>query len=250
MLFQTTRNDIRARYAGSLLGLIWMVLYPVLFLGAYVFMFIAIGQLKSLRGAQDQVTIIRIFCWLIPFIGFSEALGAGVTAVSTNANLIKNTLFPIELMPVRVVLSSQCTQVVGSGLLLIALALYHKLTFWALLLPAVWFCQVMFTFGLIWIVSSLNVYFRDLQSIVGLLIFILMMVSPIFWTPDMIPAGIRPYMCINPLYYIIISHQECLLFGRFPHYGVFWGLMLMAAGSFLVGFWFFRRMKRVFADNV
>lgn len=248
MLLQTTRNDIRARYAGSVLGLIWLFLYPLMFLGAYAFMMVAVGSIRNLWDSPDK--IILIFCGLIPFIGFAEALGMGVTAVSANANLIKNTLFPIELMPVRVVLSSQCTQVVGSFTLLIVLAVFHKLTLWALLLPVVWLCQVLFSFGLIWILSSLNVYFRDLQNIIGVMTLILMMVSPIYWTPDMIPETLRPFMGINPLYYIIISHQECLMFGRFPQGMVFWGLMILAVVFFFLGFGFFRRMKRVFADNV
>ncbi|MFC1574400.1 ABC transporter permease [Candidatus Latescibacterota bacterium] len=107
-----------------------------------------------------------IFCGLIPYIGFSEALGAGVPSVVSNSRLIKNTLFPIELIPVKAVLVSQSTQFPGTGLLLIALIVLGKLGPWGLLLPVIWFSQILFSIGLIWILSSLNVYFRDLQSIV------------------------------------------------------------------------------------
>lgn len=249
VLWQTTRHDIRARYAGSVLGLAWLVVYPLLFLGAYAFIYLFVFKIRfELFNANEYVVLI--FCGLIPFLGFADALGTGVTAVTGNANLIKNTLFAIEMMPVKAVLVSQCTQVVGTGLLLIALTGVGRLTWWALMLPGIWLLQLGFTLGCMWVLSSINVYARDLQNLVAILTLILMMVSPIAYTVDMVPEALRPILAFNPLYYMIAAYQDCLFRGHFPSREILAVLMGMSLLSFCGGYWFFSRMKKVFADNV
>jgi lipopolysaccharide transport system permease protein len=251
MLAQTTRNDVRARYAGSTLGLAWLVFYPMLFLSAYAVIFQFVYKVRPATGFDGPYDYLAmIFCGLISFIGFSEALTLGVGSVTGNASLIKNTLFPIELIPVKAVLTSQCTQLVGTALLFVALGFLHKLSVWALLFPIIWALQIMLSIGLVWILSSLNVFLRDLQNIVALLVLVIMMVSPISYTEDMIPEGYRPLLAINPMYYLIISYQDCLTLGRFPRGNIFWTLLILAPTIFVIGYWFFSRMKRVFADNV
>ncbi len=249
LLWQTTRNEIKARYAGSVLGLAWLLLYPLVFLGVYAVIYLFVFKVRfAIFNSQEYVALI--FCGLIPFLGFSEALGLGVSSVTSNASLIKNTLFPIELIPVKSVFVSQCTQVVGTGLLLITIGALGKLTVWALLVPVIWLLQFFFTLGMVWILSSMNVYLRELQNLVGVLILILMMISPIAYTADMVPAGLRNLLKLNPLYYIVIAYQDCLMLGRFPRGEIFWVLLFLAVSSFGCGYWFFSRMKRVFADNV
>ena len=249
ILSQTTVSDIRARFAGSVLGLLWVVFHPLLLLGSYAFIYVKIFQIRF--GMLDPYEYVAlIFCGLIPYIGFSEALGMGVSSVVANSKLIKNTLFPIELIPVKSVLVSQCTQFSGTGLLLVALVVLGKLSLWAVLLPVIWLSQILFSIGLIWILSSLNVYFRDLQNIVPVISIMLLFLTPIAYTPDLIPAAYRPFLKINPLYFFVRAYQDSLMLDTFP---TEWSLIVsitIGVVFFLVGFWFFSKMKRVFADNV
>ena len=249
LLLQTTKNDIRSRYAGSLLGLMWLFLFPLLFLGTYAIMYIYIFRVRFAEFNSIEYVLI-IFCGLIPFIGFSEALGLGVSSVTTSSSLIKNTLFPIEMIPVKAVLVSQSTQIVGTGLLLVVLAILGKITVWVLLLPVIWIFQILFSVGLIWILSSLNVYLRDIQNTISIVILILMMISPIAYTVDMVPSHMRPLLSLNPLFYLIISYQSTLMLGEFPQGGIFWTLAGLGLGVFFGGYWFFMRMKLVFVDNI
>lgn len=249
LLFQTTRHDIHARYAGSILGLAWLFFYPLLFLGAYSVVYLYIFKVRFALFDTNEYVVL-IFCGLIPFLGFAEALGTGVSSVTSNANLIKNTLFTIEMVPVKAVLTSQCTQVVGMGMLLVAVLLLGRFTVWAYLFLVIWCLQILFTIGFIWVLSSLNVYVRDLQSMVSILNLILMMLSPIAYSADMIPEGLRAFLGINPLYYLIVAYQDCLMMGHFPRGEVFWVLLVMSVLSFCGGHWFFGCMKKAFADNV
>lgn len=248
LLLQTTRNDILIRHAGSVLGMFWLLLYPLMFLGVYAMMYIFIFKVRFHMLDTDEYVAL-IFCGLIPFFGFSEALGTGVSSVVANSNLLKNTLFPIELIPVKAVLASQATQIVGMVMLLLVLGSFGKLTPWVALLPVIWVSQLMFTIGLLWILSSLNVLLRDIQNVVSVLILILMMVSPIAYTENMVPANLHPFLVVNPLYYIITANQDVLMLGQYPR-GTLWIVIAMGFFFFIFGYWFFNRMKEVFTDNV
>lgn len=248
LLKQTVRSDLKSRFAGSVFGWLWLVLLPLLFLGAYSAVFLFVLQTRFAGAFSGTDHILLIFCGLVPFLGFAETLAAGVPSVTSNASLLKNTLFPIDLAPVKSVLTAQCSQIVGTSLLFLLMGFLGKLRPFAMMIPAVWALQVLFSLGVIWFLSSLNVYLRDLQNVVSILILILQMISPIVYTVDMVPEGIRPLLGINPLYYIIAGYQDCLLLGRFPR--TLLPLAGIALGSFWIGYWFFRRLKRVFTDNV
>lgn len=249
LLWQTTKNDIKVRFAGSVFGMLWIFLYPLLLLGAYAMVYIYVFKVKfQLFNSNEYV--IFIFCGLIPFLGFAEALSLGVGSVVSNASLMKNTMFPIELVPVKSVLVSQSTQTSGLVMLLITLALFEK---WTVLLPfflIIWILQILMSIGLIWILSSINVFARDLQSIISVIVLLLMLVSPIAYTEDMIPAEMRPFLTINPVYYLTVSYQNILMLGKFPSADIFITLVGLSLSIFILGYWFFTKMKRVFIDNV
>jgi len=249
ILFKTTWGELKSRYAGSVFGLFWIVLFPFMFLGCYAVIYLFVFKIRFAEfGSVDYV--ILIFCGLIPFLGFADALATGVSSIVTSASLIKNTMYPIEIVPVKSVLASQLSQVIGLVLLIIVLLCKGKITAWLLFLPIVWMSQLMFTLGLIWILSGLNIFIRDLQQVVSVMILLLMMVSPIAYTVDMVPPALRIMLFFNPLYYIIIAYQEVLMLGRFPPTHIIAGLVLQAVVFFVSGFWFFERMKKVFADNI
>jgi homopolymeric O-antigen transport system permease protein len=194
--------------------------------------------------------VVLIFCGLIPFLGIADALGTGVGSVTGNAHLIRNTLFPIELIPVKAVLASQCTQIVGLGMLLVVIGALGHLTLWAFLLPLAWLMTLLFTIGLLWILSSSNVLVRDLHNMVTIMVLVLMMVSPIAYTGDMVPERLHFLLGVNPLFYIITSYRDCLMLGRFPRGGALWVLVAMALVTFSGGLWFFTRIKKVVTDYV
>ena len=137
MLWATTLADIQSRYAGSVLGMFWLVIYPILMLTAYSVVYVFIFQVRLEQITTPQYVML-IFSGLIPFLGFSEGLGNSVISVTSNASLVKNTLYPIELIPVKAVLFSQCTEVVGLIVLTVAVAVTGLLSPWLLLALPLW----------------------------------------------------------------------------------------------------------------
>lgn len=241
-------NEIRGRYAGTVLGLAWAVLYPVLFLSVYTAVFILIFNAR-LGGPSTVDSVLLIFAGLIPLFGFSESVSSGIGSVLANRHLVKNTLFPIELIPVRAVL-------VGSLTMVLCLVALHLALWWRgtaypaqALTPVILVLQLLFTVGIIWPLSALNVFVRDLGQIVPILLMLLMIASPIAYTADMIPPALLPLMYANPLYYLILLYRGCLIQGEVPM-AALGGFAGIAVGTFWVGFRIFMKLKQVFAEHV
>jgi len=246
ILWATTRNEIKSRYAGTTFGLLWAVIYPVLFLGMYALVYMMIFKVRlGMLSPADYVLLI--FAGLIPFLGFAEALGAGVTSVVGNKSLIKNTLFPIELIPVKSVLASSITMIVGLVLLLVVLWAKGEVHITQLAVPFIFLLQIMFTIGLIWLLSAMNVFFQDLGQITSVVILLLMLISPIAYTQDMIPANMMPIMYPNPLYYLIMLYRDCIVSGTVP-INLLLIFSAMSMAIFSLAYALFSRLKKVFPD--
>lgn len=248
ILLATTLIDIRGRFMGTVFGIAWTILYPMLFLGLYAVVYTMIYRIRvASYGTFDYVLLI--FCGLVPFLGFSEALGTGVSCVSTNKNLVKNTMFPIELIPAKAVFASSVTMLVGLCMLMVVLWCRGIVHPSQLILPLILILQWIFTIGFVWLLSAINVFLPDLGQMVSIFILFLMLVSPIAYTYDMIPDSLRPLMYPNPLYYLIMLYRDAAVVGvvRPVLLGVFTAI---SVAMFLFGGYVFKRLKPLFADYV
>lgn len=247
-IWSTTLHDIKSKNAGSTLGYAWLLLYPLLFLGMYAIVYLMIFKVR-LNIMSPYEYILLIFCGLVPFLSFAESLSRGVGAVTSNANLIKNTLFPIEFIPINIVLSSLVILIVGFGALSLITLFLGKLgwNYWFVFVVLIE--QVLFTIGLIWILSALNVFFRDLGQIISVVILMLMMISPIAYTEEMIPETLRGFLYFNPLYYMIMLYQKILMFNVLDVklLAIF---TIVSLAHFILGYYLFTKLKGVFSDYV
>jgi lipopolysaccharide transport system permease protein len=248
ILWATTLNEIRGRYAGTILGLAWTVIYPLIFLALYAVVYTMIFKIRIAELSTFEYVLV-IFSGLIPFLGFAEAIGCGTTSVVSNKTLIKNTLFPIELIPVKAVLVSSLSMVVGLMLLQGILWIRGTLHLSQLIVPLIFILQVVFTVGLIWLVSALNVFILDLGQIVSVIILFLMLISPIAYTKEMIPKGLLPFMYPNPLFYLTMLYRESMVMGDIPIKFLL-VFSTIAIITFFLGYYVFSHLKAVFADYV
>lgn len=247
-LFATAWSDIRGKYRGTFLGMGWSILYPIVFLLLYAVVYLFIFKIR-LPNYTPFEYVLLIFSGLIPFLGFSESLSTGVGSVLANRGLIRNTMFPIELVPVKAVLASSVTMIVGLSILLPILWLRGTILPSQALIPLLLVLQLVFTIGLIWLLSALNVFFQDIGQMTGVMILFLMLVSPIAYTQDMIPAALMPLMYPNPLFYMIMLYRDTIILGEVPLnlLGIF---TLISLTTFFSGHYVFNRLKSLFADYV
>jgi len=235
ILAATTLVDIRTRFIGTVFGLAWTILYPLLFLGLYAIVYTMIYRVK-VSGYDTVDYVLLIFCGLVPFIGFADALGTGVSCILSNKALVKNTIFPIELIPVKSVLASSVTMTVGI----------------VMLLGVLWvrgIVHYIFTVGVIWLLSATNVFIPDLGQTISIIILFLMLVSPIGYTEEMIPPELRAFMFPNPLYYLIMLYRDAAYLGTVRPQ-LLAAFAAIALATWTVGGFTFRRLKPLFADHV
>lgn len=245
---RVARNELRARYAGSLLGQSWSILSPALLLVIYatVYAFVLKIEVPGLDAGQY---VVYIFSGLVPFLMTSESLVSGVTSVVGNRHLLHNASFPIDLAGPKAVLLSQPSMIAGQMAVLGGLVLVRRIGVWWLLTPFLWASLVAVLIGVAWIASVLNVVFRDLQNIIASLMILLLISSPFAYTPEMVPASLRPLIDLNPFAIYTVSFQRAQVLGRPPTLPHAIAMVVMPVLSMLVGNWMFSRGKRVIADH-
>jgi lipopolysaccharide transport system permease protein len=249
LLWRVTRRDLAARYAGSGLGIAWAVLYPAMVLGVYALLYIGILKIQLL-GLTPVQYVLYMFSGLVPFLACSEAVMSGVGAISANRHVLNSTTFPIALAPAKVVLASQVTMAAGFTLILLTATATGNLHRTMVLLPVLWLAQAMALLGLLWVLSLVNVVLRDLQLLAGAGMLILLLASPIAYSPDMVPPGLALMVRLNPFAWLVVAYQQVTVLGEWPSAGA---LVAIVGGSALVlvaGGSFFSRVKTVLVDHV
>jgi ABC-type polysaccharide/polyol phosphate export permease len=242
-------RDLRARYIGSFMGIFWSVIHPLVLLASYTFVFsLVFGQ----RAPADSGTgsfALFLFCSILPWLLFQDTVQRSSTVIVDNTNLVCKTLFPTEILPLTVLMSATVNHLVGCAILLatILVTIGHPSLYLALL-PVYLLCLMLFTLGVAWLVSSLNVFVRDVSQVLSVVLIFWFWFTPIFFTAERLPERLRFLVEWNPLAYVVAGYRDCLLRRQAPDLG---GLALLAAVStavFIAGGTFFRKTKREFVD--
>jgi lipopolysaccharide transport system permease protein len=247
LLASITRVELAKRHAGSVLGMSWVVLQPTLLLSVYLFIYMVVFKIRF-PGFSRFDYVLYVFCGLVPYLGFMEALTTGALSIKQNIHLVKNVMLPIELIPVRSVLVGMTSQFVSIGLVLLLLIGSGRLTWHVLWLPAVVVLQVMWLVGLTWILSSITVALPDVTYFVNLFVFLLMFVSPIGFKPEMVPPSVAFVIYLNPVFYMTEMYRASMLYGEWPPAAVALTYVVMCLGTFVAGSVFFQRFKGVLTD--
>jgi lipopolysaccharide transport system permease protein len=247
LLLQTTVTEIRQRYAGSTMGLLWVALAPGILLALYACTFTFIFKVRP-EGIGTVAYLLQLFSGLLPLLGFSEGLISGAGALVANRAVLLNTVYPAELVCLRAVLSSHV--VAGFGFIFVmAAALLLGRVGWALMLvPLVFALQLMFVCGLAWPLALASLVLRDVQQLLTFVCTALMIASPIAYTPEAAPGPLQLLVYINPLSYFILTFQELIVYGRLPPAAIVLAVLVLSFGPYVIGFRLFQRAKHAFWD--
>lgn len=247
ILLATTRVELSKRYAGTLLGLAWLALQPLLFLGVYLFVYLVVFKVRF-PGYSDLHYVVYVFSGLVPYIALMEALSQGATCIRQNMHLVKNVMLPIDLIPARTVLMTITTQCVGLGLLLVLSGMNGTLSPSLAFLPLAIVLQALMLLGLAWILAALGVLLPDLGYFVNIFLLLMLFLSPIAYLPDMVSPGLSFLVVYNPVHYML----ELFRFSVIGGYGIDTGVLgiaaLISGGTFVLGCVFFRRFRNALPD--
>ncbi|MDB9891482.1 hypothetical protein OAD74_08930 [Alphaproteobacteria bacterium] len=249
IMFNTAVIELRNLYAGSMLGLSWVVVGQLILLAAYVLIYTVIFKVKPENMAVAEY-ILYVFSGLVPYVSFSASLQAGAISLSSDRDILLSTTFPPELLPARSILISSAPLPFGMLMIVGADVVFAQPTSTTLLIVVVFVLQIMFQCGIAWILSLLTLVLKDLAFILQYISMLLLIVTPIAYTPDMASGPVRMVMYVNPLYYFANAYQSLIVFNRLPD---MMNILIGAGGSILIfctGYWIFQRAKSVFYDYV
>jgi ABC-2 type transport system permease protein len=245
---QLTRN-----YKKSYLGFAWAILGPLIWVFFLTLIFSEIVGIKF-REVEGDSTLnfgLYLYCGLLPFLAFSEALNKGLNSIRGNSGLVQKVVFPLELLPFTNAITSLIDKFFGIGALLIVLLVLGRELYWTVLfLPLLVVLQLLFILGLTYIMAVLGTYLPDVGEIMRPIIRGMFFVTPILWPPERLPESLRWIENYNPLAYLVEAYRGLILSGDLPGGMATVYFTLFSAALFAGGFTLFVRLKRGFADHL
>lgn len=251
LIMQLTRQEVISRYKGSFIGLGWAVIHPLLMLSVYTYVFSILFAARWHQEPGDFNTpfVLILFIGLITFQLFSEVINAAPSLVLNHVNYVKKVVFPLEILIIIKCLGTLINALFSlSAFILVFLMLMQFLHWTILLLPIVWLPMIFFTLGCGYFVSSLGVFIRDLNSSVSILTTMLLFMTPVFYSNHAVPEKFRFFYQINPIAIFINISRRVVLWGLLPDWPIFFLGLICSILIFVLGFVFFMKSKKGFAD--
>jgi lipopolysaccharide transport system permease protein len=246
-------REIVGRYKGSLLGVLWSFLTPLLMVLVFTFVFGEIFQARWAgspnSGGMDFAS--ALFTGLLAYQFLSECLSRAPNLIVANANYVKKVVFPLEILPVVSVIAAVFHLLVAYAILIgLILASHWTLGPSALLAPVVLLPYIALTLGLTWAISAIGVYLRDIGQIIQPALTALLFLSPVFYPLSSVPAALQPVYLANPVTYVSETLRGVLLHQTLPDplgWLVFTGISLLVAW---LGLSLFQTTRKGFADVI
>lgn len=251
LIWQLLRRDIYSRYRGSVLGLLWSMGTPLIMLGIYTFVFQYVFKSRWTDTAGDTTLsfAIVLFLGLTIHAVMAEILTKSPSLITGNQNFVKKIVFPLELLSWVTLLGSIFTFLISFGLLLIFILVeLQRIPITALLLPLILLPYFLLLLGVSWFLAALGVYLRDIQQVTGTLATLLLFLSPIFYSVNILPEKLQALIFLNPLSYIVESARAVLIYGKLPDFTGLGIYSLVALFVAWLGYSFFRKVRPGFSD--
>ena len=250
LTWELTKRELSERYAGQMFGWVWAAAHPIVLMSVYVFIFAFVFKVRV--GGTRELPLdytTYLLTGLIPWIAMQEAVARGTVSITGNARLVKQVVFPVEILPVKVVLSTLPAQVISHLILLGYLLVTGQPVPWTyVLLPLLIALQTLGMIGLCYALSLAQVFVRDTKDLVIVFTMIGAYLAPVFYLPEMVPQSFRFLLYLNPFSYVIWSYQDVCYFGRFEHPYAIPVFAALSAVTFYCGYRVFRFGKIFFGD--
>jgi lipopolysaccharide transport system permease protein len=244
------QREVVGRYRGSVLGILWSFFNPVVMLLIYTFVFSVVFKARWSGGSDSKTEFaLVLFAGLIVFNLFAECFNRAPGLILSNVNYVKRVVFPLEILPWVALGSALFHTLVSVGVWLIAyIILFGVPHITVLLLPMVFLQLLLFIMGLTWGLASLGVYLRDVSQFIGMATTVLMFLSPIFYPVTALPEEYRHLLLFNPLTPAIEQARDVLFWGKGPDVTMLSVYLLGAALIAWLGFAWFQKTRKGFAD--
>jgi lipopolysaccharide transport system permease protein len=246
----SAKREVLGRYRGSALGLLWSFFNPLFMLAVYTFVFSEVFKARWNPASESKTEFaLVLFSGLIVFNLFAECINRAPSVILSNPNYVKKVVFPLEILPFVTLLSALYHALMSLGVWLAAYLLLFGIPHAsALLLPLILLPFLLFIMGLSWVLASLGVFLRDVSQFIGVVVTTLMFLSPIFYPASALPEGYRQLLYLNPLTPVIEMTRDILYWGKLPDFAML-AIYWLATGVIAwLGFAWFQKTRKGFAD--
>ncbi len=251
LVMSLARRELAARYKGSVLGILWAVLTPVVMIAIFTFIFAGIFKARFGANGSAWDYALYLYCGLLPWTMFQETLQLASNTIVSHANLVKRVVFPLETLPVAQAIASLGNQMFGTLALILATAIIRREIHATLLwLPVLIVPQMIATLGAAWLVASLGVFLRDIVQGIGLVLMAWMYLTPIIYPESIVPEHYSAWINLNPFTPLVRSYRRVLLEGAMPDWKGLAYFTAFAVVCFVFGYWWFAKTRKSFADVV
>lgn len=244
------KREVIGRYRGSFMGILWSFFNPVFMLTVYTFVFSVVFKARWNAGSDSKTEFaLVLFAGLIVFNLFTECINRAPSLILANVNYVKKVVFPLEILPWVAMGSSLFHALISLSVWLIAYVILFGLPhITVLFLPLVIVPLVLFIMGLSWALASLGVYLRDVSQFIGLLTTVMMFLSPVFYPVTALPEKYRHILFLNPLTQVIEQSRDVLFWGKPLDWMMLIVYAIAAAFVAWLGFFWFQKTRKGFAD--
>jgi lipopolysaccharide transport system permease protein len=245
------RRDILGRYRGSFGGILWTVLNPLLLMLTYFFVFGIVLQARFGEDPSRAGFVLYFLAGMLPWLAFSEAAGRAPFIILEYRNFVKKLVFPVETLPVNLVISGLVTEafalVIFSIGLLLARGSVPLSVCW---LPVLVIPQLLFTMGICWFLAGLGVFVRDLGQINGFLLTLWFFLTPICYPEESLRGVGLQVLSKNPIFVLVRGYRDIFLEHHAPAFSPMWKLWVVAAAACILGHAWFYKLRKHFADVI
>jgi lipopolysaccharide transport system permease protein len=251
LIVQMIRREVVSRYRGSIFGLAWSFLNPMLMLAVYTFVFSVV--FKSRWGADPNESrtefAVVLFVGMIVFGFFAEIFTRAPKLIVSNVNYVKKVVFPLEILSWVALGSALFHSLVSLAVLIVVqLLLNHSLPWTIIFLPLVLLPLMLASLGLSWFLASLGVFVRDINQLTNVLTTVLMFTSAVFYPLSSLPDAYQRLLSLNPLALVISESRQVLIYGQLPNWFALGLSLLLGMVVAFTGFWWFQKTRNGFAD--
>lgn len=250
LIVASVKREVLGRYRGSVMGILWSFFNPLFMLAVYTFVFSVVFQARwgGGTGSKTEFALV-LFAGLMMFTLFAECINRAPSLILSNVNYVKKVVFPLEILPAVALLSAMFHMMISLGVWFLAYGLFFGMPHaTGLLLPLIVMPFVMFIMGLSWALASLGVYLRDVSQIIGVVTSVLMFLSPIFYPVNALPENYQYLLYLNPLTPVVEMTRDVLYWGKIPDLIVLCIYWLATAVIAWLGFAWFQKTRKGFAD--
>ncbi|MCP5104444.1 MAG: ABC transporter permease [bacterium] len=261
LIMTLVTRELKARYRGTVFGFFWSFLNPMLLLGVYFVVFGVI--LTGSSGRVHDIDLVGVdyaiflFTGLLPWLWFNSSILESANVLFIHGNLIKKIQFPVEVLPIMVVLTNLVHFILGIPILIAIILFFGKgvgLTWWVFFFPVAVLVQFVFTMGLSLFVAALTVHFRDLKDILSNLLTLWFFATPIIYS-QLNPifkdkTALKWAWNLNPMTHIIEAYHYTFVYGSLPHWKKLPVTFLVGVLCFYLGYKLFDRLRDTFVEEV